>query len=310
MITQEVRKELDAWLRPFSPIVAFAKSLRMEGASQEADASKAKEDAQKTVDHFEGIDLDDLPENVRTAVTNAKATLTTLQTTATAAETRRAQAEGFARQKQSEADKFRGVLQRHNLDPNDPPKQGNLSGDKHKALVEKFTADGLKPELAETYAKMFASASEIERASLIQELGPLAGAVGGIQATQALAAAEGKHADLFKIDEVAKNVRDNVAVMVTQGNTVNAATIDHLLEMAYGGYLMRNPDALKTQTTQQQQVPKLGGGGGMGTGGAHFSATEKSGDGAPPTTQPETTSIVNALNAEMRRGLPAKKGGK
>ncbi len=301
-------------MRPQSQLVSFAKSLRMEGegGSQATDPSKQQQqdDAQKIVDHFKDIDLDELPDNIRTAVTNAKATIIQLSTTVQTAEQRRGQAENFARQKQSEADKLRGVLQHHKL--TDAPPSGdkpNLEGDKIAAraarLVEKH---GLKPEAAKVYATMLEDEARETRDSIMRELSPLAGAVGNVQAGQLLQAAEVEHSHLFAIPEIAQAVRDNVKVMVQQGNTVNANSITHLVEMAVGSYTLRNPgklDKLKVNT----EIPNFKGGGGMNTGGGHRSNVDTKTDGRPTATQPETMKIIDAINAHMIKDLP-KKGTK
>lgn len=305
MITQDQRKELDAWLRPQSPLVTFARSLRMEekqGGGQDDPSGKQQDDAQKMVDHFEGIDLDELPENIRTAVTNAKATLTKLSGDVQTAETRRGKAEEFARKKQSEVDRALGKLRQHNLNPDDPAAP-NLSPNKtaHDALLKKFTDDGLKPEQAEAYAKMFASANAIQREQLLAELGPLAGAVGNLQAQQSLAAVEAANANIFAVPEIAKQVRDNVAVMVQQGNVVNVQSVNHLVEMAYGKFAMNNPDKIK----DMQQIPNLGGGGGFKGGGGHVNKVDAAQGDKPVATQAETPGIIAAINAQMTHGLPS-----
>lgn len=309
MITPEVREELRAWLRSVSPMTAFALNLRGEGpgaTQQGADASKvATEQAQKVLDHFEGIDLDELPENVRASITKARETITQQSTSVQTATEKLAKTEQFARQQQSEADRLRTVVKRHNLDADSSKaNSGNLADAKFKERVDRLVAQGLKPEAAEVYAKMLSDEAEVQRKEIISELGPLAGAVGGLQAQQVLSAAETVHEKFFAIPEVAKSVRDNVAIMVQNGNPVNDQTIQHLLSMAYGEYAMTNP----TKTQASQEIPRIGGGGGMGSGGGHVGvANQPAIVGAPRTTQPETVSIVNALNAHMRQGLTLKK---
>lgn len=300
--------ELRDWHREVSPLTAYAQTLRNEGesgASQNPDASKQADDAQKIVDHFEGVDLDELPENARKAINSAKEYLNTTQKTLATTEERRVKAESFARTKQAEADKFRGIIQKHNL-----PADGttpNLSSDKHTARVDRFVKQhGLKPEAAEIYAKLFESEAEEIKKGIIGELGPLAGAVGGIQANQLLSQAMSAHSELFAIKEIAESVSNNVNAMVNEGNAVNAGTIEHLLEMAVGSYHMKNPG--KGIEKKDDTVPNFSGMG-VSTGGFHNS-TAPADSKTPRVTQPETASIVNAITAHMKQGLPTKKASK
>lgn len=296
----ELEAELRAWNREVSPLAAYAKTLRMEApVVANSGPSQTEDQAAAIVDHFKDIDLDELPDNVRSAITNAKATLGTLQTTVTTAETRRTKAEEFARSKQSEADKLRGVVQRHNLDPNAAPKSTDLSDAKHLARVERLTKQGLKPEAAEIYATMFAEEAKATEAEILGRLGPMANAVGGLEATHALNAAEATHANLFAVPEIGKSVRDNVAVLVSQGQSVNDQTINHLLSMAYGSHLMAG-----NKPISEQKIPNLNGAG-IGSG-SHANNLSRQPSGAPNATQPETLSIVSAITKFMGEGLKKK----
>lgn len=310
MLTQDQKREMEEFMRPVSPLVSYAKSLRMEekkeGGSPGSGGPSA-DDAQKIIDHFEGIDIDELPENVRGAIAKARETITTTTAAAQTAETRRTQAEQFARKQQSDADRLRGVLQHHNLGNGSPTNQPpNLEGDKLAARVQRFIDKGLKPEAAKVYAEMFQEESAIQEREILARVSPLAGAVGSVQAQQVLGEFETSHANLFAIPEVAKQVRDNVAVMVQQGNTVNSASVNHLLEMAFGAYAMKNPGEVSKLNSAAAAVPNFSGGGGMNTGGGHRSNANLPADGKPVATQPETSTIIAAINAQMIRDLPTK----
>lgn len=317
MLTPRLVEELRQWMRPMSSLTAFAKSLNNVegGGSQILDPSKTTQNPndpnpQATVDHFEGIDLDELPDSVRERVEKARGEISSLQKSAVASEERRVQAEQFARRQQSEADKLRNVVQRHNLDPNaSPHTPSNPADTKHAARVERLTKQGLKPEAAEVYAKMLGEESAAMEAEILGKLGPLAGSVGNIQANQALSEVESEKAAYFAIPEVAKAVRDNVDILIKQGSSVNKSTVEHLLTMGYGNHLMQGGKPAGAQA--QIQVPNLGGGGGMGGGGGHVSqANQPTSNGAPVATQPETVSIINALNQHMKSGLVSQKGKK
>lgn len=315
-MTQEIRKELDAWMRPASSLVTFAKSLRMEGpggSSVTNPSQQSQEEAQKVVDHFEGIELDELPENVRTAITNAKATLTQSATAVQTAEQRRAQAEQFARGKQSEADKLRGVLQHHNLaDKPVPQGGGNGATDRDARIAGRQTrleAKGLKPEAAKVYAEMLEDEAATQREELLREFAPLAGAVGGVQASQVLAAAESEHAQIFAIPEIAKQVRETVGVMSQNGTAVTPQAVKHVIEMAYGNFALNNPTKLAALNKAAGEVPRFSGGGGM-SGGGHVNNPTGKNDGAPVATQPETATIMANIVGHMKKDLPSAKGAK
>lgn len=257
------------------------------------------------IDPFAGISMDDLPDDARAAIEKAKTEFSTLQKNATESDRKTQAAEGFARQQQSLADRARSVLQRHNLSIDG---QGNGQQSTqltpHDALVKQFVADGLKPEAAEAYAKMFDTAGAMQRDSILREMGPLASTVGGIQANQVLQSAEIQSPDVFKVPEVAKHVRECVSNLVGQGAVVDKATVDNIVAMAWGKHIMANPMSQPQQ--QQQQVPRFGVPA-MNTGSHVTQQNLGSAKNAPVATQHETVSMMNAVQAEWMRGVPQKK---
>lgn len=264
------------------------------GNPPNADPSKATE---VPVDPFAGINLDELPDDVRANLVNAKTQYTKVQNDAKIAEDRRVQAEAFARTQQSRADKATSVLQRHNLSEDGAAPQQQTPDD---PFVKQFIADGMPEAQAKAYAKMFSTAAQIQRNALIAELGPLASTVGNIQADQVLNAASLEHAKVFAIPEVAKEVRDNAAVLVNKNQIVDKQTIDTLVRMAYGNHMMKNPQT-SNQPNQPIQVPNFGGPT-MGNGGGYVPPAQNPNNQGPTATQPETLTAMTAINKYLREG--------
>lgn len=299
-----IKEELRAWLRPVSPLTAFAKSILNEDKSGVVDDPLKAGKAVNIVDPLAGFDLDELPEDQRAKLLKLKEDFSKSLKDNTELEKRRKQAEEFARSQQGRADKASAVLSAHNIPIEGvrAPGQVNSADAKHTALVAKFTKDGLKPELAETYATMFASANALERESLMREMAPLVNAVGGLQAQNALTQAEHTFKHVFAIPEVAAQIRENVGVLVQQGNKVDEKTVEHITSMAWGAYTLRNPDALKGKKEDVTEIPQFKSG--LSHGG-HKSNTNLPANTGPTATQPETISIISQLDKHMRQGLPS-----
>lgn len=299
-----IKEELRAWLRPVSPLTAFAKSILNEDKSGVVDDPSKAGKAVNIEDPLAGFDLDELPEDQRTKLLKLKEDFSKSLKDNTELEKRRKQAEDFARNQQGRADKATAVLSAHNipLEGVRAPGQANSADAKHVKLVEKFTKDGLKPELAETYATMFESANALERESLMREMAPLVNAVGGLQAQNALTQAEQTFKHVFAIPEVAAQIRENVGVLVQQGNKVDEKTVEHITSMAWGAYTLRNPDALKGKENDVTNIPQFKPGLSQGN---HKSSANTPTNGAPVATQPETIAILSQLDKHMRQGLPS-----
>lgn len=287
-----IKEELREFLRDESPLTAFARGCKNEGAGDAA-ASTGKENALAALTE---ADLDELPESMREVIKKARGEFTTLQTTATETETRRVKAEKFAREQQSRADQLDGVVRKHNL--GDAPPSVAVDP-QEKEIFDRFIRDGLPEVQAKAYTKMFVGNNEIFRKSFLAELGPLASTVGSIQADQVLSATILEHSNLFAIPEVSKSVRDNVAILVQQGNPVTPETVKHLTSMAYGTYMMQ-PGA--KPAVKQGEVPTFG----SAMSNGSVVAPRKTSDGSPIAREPETLGIISALNGFMRQGLPSK----
>lgn len=273
------------------------------GAQTPAPSNNPEDQQQKIVDHFEGIDLDELPDNVRGAVQKARESITTLSTSASTSERQRAQAEIFARQQQSKADKLAAVVSKHNLDP-DASSKPNLAGDKHAERVARImgTVPGISKELAETQARMLGAEADELRKEILSQVGAVAQNVNHVNAAQVLSAKEIEKAEFFAIPEVGKLVRDNVAVLVGQGQEVSSQAVDHLISLAVGQHLINGGKMPEKQT---EQIPNFTSN--NLRGGGHVRLPSNSNDRTPPTSDPQTTSIMSAINVHMRQGIPEKK---
>lgn len=277
------------------------------------DAGKSGQQQQPTqsgtvANPWEGVDLDDLPEEVRTKLEAAKTAYATTTAKLSETEQQKTAAENFARQNQSRADKAVSVLQRHNLSiDGNSGVQPQLT--ESEQLRAKFIKDGLKEDAADAYVKMFETNNNVQRQRILQEFGPLANTVAGIQATQILSGAKSAHAEIFAVPSVEKHINDNIQTLLQNGTPVDQSTIDHLMDMAWGKYLRENPGATTKSNTVTQQVPQFGANS-ITTGGYVNQLSQAQQSGAPVAKHAETIPIVSAIVAEMRRGLPVKKGGK
>lgn len=306
-----IEQELRDWLRPMSPLTAFAKSLRNEGGGNQDDPSKAGKG--EYIDPFKDEDLSELPQDTRDKLEKLRKDHEATFKSNVELEQRRQQAEQFARTQQSEKDRALGVLRAHNLDPAAKPAAKNLSDAKFQQLVEKFRADGLTKEgVAESYAKMFITAGDIQREEILREVaGPMAANLNNMQAQQHLLAAQSQFKDVFAVPELAKQIHDNLNALLTSGQPIQPNTIKHLASMAWGEYTLANPDVLKKGKEKEvkQEIPQFGSA--LSGGGGHRNNLQQQQEGkGPQATQSETVSIVGALNQLWAKDIQALGGGK
>ena len=296
-------EELQKWLSP-SPLLTFAKALRMQGGA--VPDSAASNDLLK---HFEGIDLDELPDSVREKVTAAREGIVTLQKTVTDANTRAEKAQEFGRNQQARADKLDTVVRRHNLDPNasasntNPP---NTADARILARAARFEAQGIKPDVALAHAKLFEVEYQENQKEFDSKLAQVAGGVGNVQSDQAVSDFETANSDAFRIPEIKQEIYTAVKQLKDNGRVVNAETLNHLLNMAYGKLARTNPDALKKEKVEDA-VPRFGKGGGMSGGGTVVTSQNGNNNGAPVARDPQTTDIMSKITGFMTAGMPAKK---
>lgn len=308
MLNPELEKELREWLRPVSALTAFAKSVRGEGAT-EGKGADPNPDASKVADNpLKDVDLTELPTDVRTRIEEANLLIAKSQTEKQQLELKHQNTEKFAREQQSRADRAESIVKSHNL-PVNGQQQQQVSTDplqsKIDAATNRFVAQGMDEKTAKVYGKMFAMEALEQEKEILGKLGGLVGTVGNMQADTHLSSAKSEFAGVFKIPELEKQIQDNVRNLVQNGRPVDKVTVDHLVSMAWGQYTLKNPDAMKLNQQQQQQIPQFGSGIGSGV---HLNNPNPNPNNQTPTaTQPETVQIMNAVVAEMNRGLPKKK---
>jgi hypothetical protein len=170
-----------------------------QGGSQQADPSKQN----VAPDLFAGIDMDELPDDVRSKLEAAKTVVSQTFTEKQQLEQRRTEAENFARQQQSRADRATSVLQRHNLTVDGSSNQ-NRPQTQEETIAANLVKDGLKPEIAAGYAKMLAQSNDINRQEILGNMQPLAATVAELQANQLLSSAKSQYAQIFAVEPVAK----------------------------------------------------------------------------------------------------------
>lgn len=304
-----LEQELRDWMRPVSPLTAFYLGCRNEGEDARAAATKVY------VDPTEGIDLDELPKELREKLENLKTSTRAQFDENAQLEERRKKAEEFARQQQSRADRLDSIVRKHNLgDATPPPGGGNPNAAKVAELEQRLKADGLNEQQASAYAKMLSTANDLERQRIYSELQPLFAEVQSLRAGNFLANARSQYPQVFAIPELAKHIVDNVAVLTGKGQPIDNNTIDHLVQMAWGQYALKNPDKIGKKPEDDPlngQIPNLGGGH-LGNGGhVNNPGARKDGE-APRATQADTVRIMQGLNTYFEQDLPSfqKKGKK
>lgn len=297
-----LKEELREWLRPVSPLTAFAKSLKNED-----DPTKAAKG--QFIDPMADEDLSELPTSVQEKLKKMKEDYEVSFKKNQELEERRIKAEEFARTQQSKADRASAVLRQHNLDPATPPAKSNSADAKHDELVAKFVKDGLTPELAQTYAKMFASNNELQRKQLLEEVaGPLATNINSLKAQSALLQVQGEFKNVFAIPEIAQQIEANVTGLLNAGTQVTKETITHLTKMAWGEYTLdpKNANALKKEKDDITVLPQFKSS--VSNGGHINNPRKEEGDG-PKASQPETIKVVSELQKQWQSDMP-KKGKK
>lgn len=297
---EDLKNELREWMRKESPLTTYYKSLKCEGADQSgaSDADKAKVEQPA----FSQEELDELPTDVKARLTKLLDDNKTTKATAAELETKRQQTETFARSQQSRADRLEGVVKSHNL-PIDgqsvvqqTPEQAAIN-----SRYERLKAGGMEDKAAMAYAKMLADEAKQQREEILSTLGPLVGSVGSMQADRVLSDAKNGYQQVFANVELSQQIHQNVENLKKAGTPVTKETVDHLVSMAWGSHILKNPEAMKQQQTQ---IPQFGS---TFSGGGHYTPPISQQNQAPTATQPETVSIISALSAELNRGLPKRK---
>lgn len=302
-----IEQELRDWFRPVSPLTAFAKSvLNEQGGGQADDPSKAGR-----VEYVDPLgadfDLSELPPDQQGKLKKLQSEHRAQYDEKAKLEERRQKAEEFARNQQSRADRYEALARRHNLSGDvTPPASDRVSADaKHlDTLTAQLIKDGIKPDAAAGYAKMLATSGELERQRIYSEMAPLLGEVSALRAHSELSAAKVRFSQVFAVPALAKQIDDNVQILVQQNKPLDEKTVTHLVSMAWGQYSLQNPDEAAKLVKAQQELPALGGR--TVTNGGHRNDVTVRGDGkAPVATQPETTAIMSNLDKFFAADLPS-----
>lgn len=283
----------------------------MEGAGGNAD-DPSKSAKGTYVDPTADIDMDELPDNIREQLLKLREQSKSTFDQSQELERKRKAAEDFARKQQSRADQLEGIVKKHNL--GGEPGGGNppVSADAKQVqeLTQRLVADGLKEEQAGAYAKMLATAGNVERDRIYREMAPLFAEVGSLRAESVLANARHQYKQVFDVPELSKAINDNVAVLLGQNKPVDDKTIQHLVSMAWGQYALANPDKIgkPPEGTVNNGIPQFGS---PVTTGGHPNNPAGNNPQGPRVTQAETPVIMQNLNQFFEadlRGLRAAAG--
>lgn len=306
LITEDQKNELNDWLRPHSRLVTFARSLRMEDPPREGgnpDDAKPKEPSL-----LDGIDLDNVPEDIRKILVDRDTEFKANKVSLTKSEQDKQQLIETARNHQSRADRFHGVLQAHNLNPDTKPLDNKEENTYLLEIKNSLMQDGMKPELAEGYAKILAKAGPIIAAQASKQLAtsiaPMVAVVGDMKADQTLHEARSEKNDpngLFEIPEVFNLVAENLKHIASVGGPTDLNTIINLRDMAYGKHIQTNPEARRSGGISL--TTRLSG---MGGGGNPIQPRNNGRIGEAQAANEETARAVDSTLSMMLKGIKRK----
>lgn len=275
LLTQSEKTELESFCRRESPLTTYVRSLQMNLAVAKAgDVDPKESEGDDVPSLLKGLDLDTLPEEVRKALEAKEVEFKSIYTEKQKVEVAKTEADKKATHFQSLADKRHETLRKHNL--HEEGKQ-QVQKTQEESLVEELAKDfqlqGMKPDAALAYAKMFGGASTkiVERAAntVTERVMPLAQTVSTMQANSVLEAAGSNDNDpngILQIPEIRAEVEKQVGFFANQGTAIDVPFVQKLINMEYGAYIQKNPDAIQERQTQviQQQPTRLNTGGGGG----------------------------------------------
>lgn len=209
-------------------------------------------------DPWAGIDLDDLPPEVKTKIEKAKAGFATMQTQLQQGQQLLQQTDQKARQFQSAHDKLLAQLQQVSsgqpgAQPNQDPKE-LLTSQIEKILISK----GIPEAQAKAQAPIHAELLQLQSETLKKEIGTgLQPVVGSVLQNQALTAWQQVQAadklGAFSVPEIAQATWANVEHMLNSGQPVTPEVIANLKNMNFAAYVEQH--GMPTQQHQQQQQP-------------------------------------------------------
>lgn len=328
--------ELNAWLREESSLVSFARSLRMEGESANPDVTGDNQQGQQQQqgqqseddlpDPYAGIDLDNLPDDIRSSIEAKQKEFAIKQTAVKQQLNEAKQVKQLAREHQSRADRFHSILTRHNLiDANGRPiaANGESALPRNDEVINKLTAKfekrGMKTDVARAYADMFADmlpiVSELTSREVGEALQPVFNTVGNLAGDKVLVEAMSETNDpegYLQVPEIQTEVRNSLNQLSKQGQTVTLDVIETLKQMGYGKYMMDKAKKGQPQVISIPQQPRFNTRAPAGVGGSFAqlpNLQRGGGSNIPIPANEETDRAVQSTIAIMLNGTGIKKKG-
>ncbi len=305
--TESEKDSLRKFMRVESPLVTYARSLRNDG-SQSAEVEP---------DLLKGIDVDNLPDDLKAKLTEANNQYKTTFKTAKEASAAQEKADKLAREHQARADRNFELLRKHNLvDSTGKPSVEGVEYPKFASLQklqDKIAKQmGVKPEVAGQYAQMMQIALEEQEASIMQKVGnglqSTFQTVSSLQSDRLLEGAMARDKDgILQIDDVYKSVKTNLDALIAQGTTIIPDTINNLADMAYGQYIKGlKPEEREKVLNPVTPTPSFS----TRRGGAVAAPVKPnySAGNEPTAANAETADAVAQTVAHMNKGL--KKGNR
>ncbi len=326
MILQESEKDsMRRFMRVESPLVANARSIRNEAEDGKSGAGDEGKNVEKEADPFAGIDIDNLPDDVKATLEKARGGFATLQQETKAAKELATKNEKIAREQQARADRNFEQLRKHNLvNAKGESSVNSEDGDAEKieALARSFVAKvpKLDMEVARLQATLHIESQKAGKAELFKEIGnglaPALGTVGSLYAEKLFAEAQLPKNDpqgIMQIPEIAASIQDNLAFSVQHGQTITAEMVSNLRDMAFGKYVASAKPEDRAKLFDMKTESRTQGfstAGHSGSGG-HFATLQRqqSSGNKPTAANPDTQAAVEATLASMKRGFNLK-GGK
>lgn len=312
-----VEEQLERWNRPLAPSVVFAKSLRAEGPAATGAVVPGgdpgqQQQQQQPPDPFEGLDVDNLPEEAREKITKLRGEFASLQKDKDALTKEKEGLTVLARTHQSRADQATAKLQKHGLieDPNQPPDTNTVTEKKVAALTKRFVAVGMEEATAKTLAKMQIEAFAELGPDLLKEvggaLGPTVRNVGEMQVDRMLEAAArtDAYSEVLGDQDVFDGARALLLTMVGQGARVDQPTLETAIKITVGERAMKAPSDQNhnPQPPQQRQVTSVNRGTRF-SGGPSAPLQTRQGSQAPVPQNAETAAAGAKIAAMFKKSV-------
>ena len=304
--TESEKDSLRRFMRVESPLATYARSLRNDASAS----------AEVEPDLMKGIDVDNLPDDLKAKLEEANGKYKETFKTAKAKETEATKALELARNHQARADRNFEILRKHNL-VDETGKTTVNAPDAKVASLQK-SADriakemNIKPEVASDYAKLFQIEREEMKKELMVELGtalnPTFQTVGSLQTDHLLNAAMNNDAEgILQIKEVYDVVNDNLQALVQSGTQIIPETIQNLKDMAYGKYVLGlKPEEREKVLNKPNATANFSTRRGGSAVADPVIPVHCGGTGTPTAANAETAAAVASTVALMTKGMKAK----